>query len=54
VGGGVNGQGVTGEVSVGLGCDRLGCGESRSLCSDKRWRRMTPSWQLLGNVSNFI
>lgn len=55
--GGVDGEGVTGDVSDRLGCDRLvSCGESRCLRSDNRSRRMTPSWQLLGdfNVGGFI
>lgn len=50
----VDGPGV-GDVSDG-GCDRLSCGESRSLRSANRSRRMTPSWQSLGNfnVGGFI
>ena len=55
--GGVDGQGVTGDVSDGLGFKWLvGSGESRSLRSDNRSRRMTPSWQLLEifNVGGFI
>jgi hypothetical protein len=52
VGGGVDGEGVTGDASDRLGCGRLlSCGESRSLRSDNRSRRMTPSRQLLGNFN---
>jgi hypothetical protein len=51
VGGGVDGQGATGAVSYELGCEWLRCGESRSLRSDNRSRRKTPSWQLLENFN---
>ena len=57
VGGGVDGEGGAGDVTDGLGCGwLLSCGDSRSLGSDNRSRRMTPSWQLLGNfnVGGFI
>ena len=57
VGGGGDGEGMAGNVSEGLGSEwSLSCGESRSLRSDNRSRRMTPIWQLLENfnVGGFI
>ena len=53
----VDWEGVAGNVSDGLGSEwLLSCGESRSLRSDNRSRRMTPSWQSLENfnVGGFI
>ena len=35
VGGGVDAQGVTGNVSGGIGCDLMSFGQSRSLRSDE-------------------
>jgi hypothetical protein len=54
--GGDGGRGVTGDASDGLRCGWLSCGESKSLRSDNRSRRMTPSWQMLANfnVGGFI
>ena len=60
-GGGDDGQGVTGNVSDGGGCDRMSCGlscagESISLRSgDNRSRHITPNWQLGEfNVGSFV